>query len=156
MHDGLHVVLAVLLRRGEMHVATGLNISRIVRCVKTIVRTTPMRTAPMPSKIHVIEVEFTASTHNIRLGQTTRETSFSDIPPIPGDDNVNIPADHLGRKTTREVRPYDPAAKLFCARPAEADFTYSQTGTRAWPGAPKLDGIIRRRLERNGHMGNSG
>jgi len=48
---------------------------------------------------------------------------------------MNIPADHVGRKTTREVRPYDLAARLFCARPAEAGFTYRQTGAWAWPGA---------------------
>jgi hypothetical protein len=49
-----------------------------------------------------------------------------------------------------------PAARLFCGRPAEAGFTYRQTGAPAWPGAPKLDGIIRRCLEKEGHMANPG
>jgi hypothetical protein len=31
----------------------------------------------------------------------------------PRDGNVTIPANHVGRKPTEEVRPYDPAARLF-------------------------------------------
>jgi hypothetical protein len=36
-------------------------------------------------------------------------------PPIPATATWNIRADHVGRKTTREVRSYDPAARPFGA-----------------------------------------
>jgi hypothetical protein len=73
----------------------------------------------------------------------------------PRDGSVNIPADHVDRKTTREsaLMTLQPGF-LVPAGPKRASLGANRRP--GLPGAPKTAGIIRRRLERGGHMGNPG
>ncbi len=55
--------------------------------------------------------------------------------------------------TTEELRPFDDATKVFAANRGDAGLTPRQTNVATWR-ARKATAIIRRRLEKGGHMGN--